>query len=141
MQTSTAFTEGNPITTFTFSLEITCFSLYMIETTAGSNGSSTVMHGPFIPAINGEAGSAITLSVSIDSNLTVNEVHNASVIAVGVTGSPPSTGIILFSKPIYHNNVTTEECPSCQSGEILSITLWASEFCNTISFHTTFHIL
>ena len=102
MQTSTSFMEGNPIATFTFSLEIACFSLYVIETTVDSTDiNSTLTHGPFIPAIDGEAGSAITLSVSVDSNLSTNDVHNASVIAVGATGRSPSTGIILFSKSIY----------------------------------------
>ena len=69
IQTSVSFTEGNPITTFKFSLEITCFNVYMIETTTHK---STVLNGPFIPAVIGEAGSVITLAISVNSSLTLN---------------------------------------------------------------------
>ena len=54
----------------------------------------TVMHGPLIPTIT----DALTLTVSVNSNLVPNNVYTATLITVNVQGSVNSTGLIQFSK-------------------------------------------
>ena len=70
-----------------------CLNVYTVETTPMSS-METVMHGPLIPTIT----DALTLTVSVNSNLVPNNVYTAIFITVNVQGSVNSTGLIQFSK-------------------------------------------
>ena len=54
----------------------------------------TVIHGLLIPRVT----DALTLTVSVNSNLVPNNVYTATLITVNVQGSLNSSGLIRFSK-------------------------------------------
>ena len=70
-----------------------CLNVYTVETTPMSS-METVMHGPLIPIIT----DALTLTVSVNSDLVPNNVYTATLITVNVQSSVNSTGLIRFSK-------------------------------------------
>ena len=70
-----------------------CLNVYTVETTSMSS-MKAVIHGPLIPIIT----DALTLTVSVNSDLVPNNVYTATLITVNVQGSLNSTGLIRFSK-------------------------------------------
>ena len=59
------------------------------------SGSNTTSHGPQIPDLLEQSGDSVQLSLTIDSNLEVNEIYSANI---GVNGLENSSATIEFSK-------------------------------------------
>ena len=70
-----------------------CLNVYTVETVPVSS-MEAVVHGPLIPRVT----DALTLTVSVNSNLVPNNVYTATLITFNVQGSVNSTGLIQFSK-------------------------------------------
>ena len=73
----------------------TCIYIYEVETALNVSGSNTTSHGPQIPDLLGQSGDSVQLSLTVDSDLEVNELYTANIIADGLE---KSLATIEFSK-------------------------------------------
>ena len=76
-------------------LQETCICIYEVQTALNVSGSNTTSHGPQIPELLGNSGASVQLSLTINSNLEINELYSTSIVANGLE---KSSATIEFSK-------------------------------------------
>ena len=65
---------------------MTCFLVFEVETSLLSTANTTINHGIEIPAVVQYSQSSIHLSLTVDSNLVVNEQYLATITAINGDG-------------------------------------------------------
>ena len=79
--------------------EVTCFFVYKIESSPLS-AASTTDNGIQIPLIINHLQTSVQLSLTVDTELTVNEEYHAIISAVDADGEANFNEIVEFGKTV-----------------------------------------
>ena len=79
--------------------EITCFFVYKIESSPLS-AANTTDHGIQIPLIVNRLQTSVQLSLTVDTELTVNEEYHAIISVVDADGEANFNEIVEFGKTV-----------------------------------------